>query len=333
MHRQGLQDKVLALLEHSGLPAASMFVGKADYLEQHPQCVGAYQGAGSLEYVREQVEEADTVLFLGTVLSDFNLGGFTQNLTDEQVVSVLDDRVTSANGHYEQVPLSALVDELLTRLPASPARVAAESGGAGFSHRRDQPYQADPGALMTNKRFYDRMAHFLRDGDIVASDAGCSINLTQLQFPRGATALSSCYWASIGMGFGAALGACFAAAPGQRVIAVEGDGSFQMSAQEFSSMARYACPAIVFVVNNQGYTAERLIHDGPFNDIADWRYHLLPAAWGGIGVDVHTEGDLEDALAQAKDHTGPGPMLIEIHVDRLDASEAFTLMSETLRSH
>ena len=98
-------------------------------------------------------------------------------------------------------------------------------------------------------------------------------------------------------------------------------------------MARYNCPAIVFVVNNKGYTAERLIHDGPFNDIADWRYHQLPAAFGGTGLDVHTEDELEAALAQAEAHTGPGPLLIEVHVDPWDASEAFTLMSETLRSN
>ena len=135
------------------------------------------------------------------------------------------------------------------------------------------------------------------------------------------------------MGFAAAFGACFAAESGQRVIALEGDGSFQMTAQELSSMARYDCPAIVFVVNNKGYTAERLIHDGPFNDIADWRYHQLAAAFGGAGLEVHTEGDLEAALEQAQDHTGPGPLLIEVHIDPWDASEAFTLMSESLRSH
>ena len=291
VHRQGLQEKVLALLEKTGLAAASMFIGKADFLEQHPQCIGAYQGAGSLAEVSAYVEAADTVLFLGVVLSDFNLGGFTAELSADQVVCALDQRVTSAAGSYCDVPLTDLVDALLEALPAGePDAVAPQQM---FSHRRDSLYEPAPTAPMTNKRFYDRMAHFIRPGDIVAADAGCAINLTQLQFPGGVTYLASCYWASIGMGFGAAFGACFAAGPEQRVIALEGDGSFQMTAQELSSMARYDCPAIVFVVNNKGYTAERLIHDGPFNDIADWRYHQLAAAFGGEGLDVHTEGDLE----------------------------------------
>ncbi|MCB1695045.1 MAG: alpha-keto acid decarboxylase family protein [Pseudomonadales bacterium] len=331
IHRGNLQEKMLTLLEKTGLPTASMFIGKADFLEQHPQCVGAYQGAGSLGEVSAYVEAADTVLFLGVVLSDFNLGGFTANLTAEQVVSALDQQVVTATGTYVDVPLSDLIDGLIEALPRGKADTSAPA--QMFSHKTSLPYKADPTAPMTNKRFYDRMAHFVRTGDIVTSDAGCAINITQLQFPDGVTYLASCYWASIGMGFAAAFGACFAAKPGQRVVALEGDGSFQMTAQELSSMSRYNCPAIIFVVNNKGYTAERLIHDGPFNDIANWRYHRLAAAFGGVGLDVHTEGDLEQALIQAEAHTGPGPLLIEIHVDPWDASEAFTLMSETLRSH
>jgi len=331
VHREGLEDKVRALLDKTGLAAASMFIGKADFMEQHPQCVGAYQGAGSLPEVSDYIESADTVLFLGVVLSDFNLGGFTAQLTDDQVVNALDQQVCSSTGTYSDVPLSDLIDALLEALPAGDVDAAAPR--QMFSHKTDLPYHAVADAPMTNKRFYDRMAHFIRSTDVVAADAGCAINATHLQLPEGATYLAACYWASIGMGFGAAFGACFAVQPGQRVIALEGDGSFQMSAQELSSMARYNCPAIVFVVNNQGYTAERLIHDGPFNDIAAWRYHQLPAAFGGTGLDVHTEGDLEAALAQADTHTGPGPLIIEVHVDPLDASEAFTLMSETLRSH
>ena len=77
-----------------------------------------------------------------------------------------------------------------------------------------------------------------------------------------------------------------------------------------------------------------MIHDGSFNDIPDWQYHKLPETFsGGQGIDVHTEEELEAAMEKASSYTGPGPLLIEIHVDPMDASEAFRLMSEELRSH
>lgn len=329
----GIEDQVRDLVEHGGFAVASMFVGKADFIEQHPNCIGPYQGAGSVAEVRDYVESADTVVFLGCVASDFNLGGFTAKLHEEQCVHVLDHQVRVAGQVFSEVSIADLVGGLRAALPAKPGR-PQNAPLQAFMHSARNSYQVQPGAALCNRRFYDRIAHFLRAGDVVLADAGCAINATNLQLPADSRYIAACYWASIGMGFGATLGACFAVAPGRRVIALEGDGSFQMTAQELSSMVRYDRTPIVFVVNNRGYTAERLIHDGPFNDIADWKYHQLPEVFGGVrGEDVHTEDDLEAALARAGQHHGPGPLLIEIHLDPWDASEAFRLMSEALRSH
>lgn len=332
IQRWGLQEKVIKLLEFSGIPAASVFIGKADYLEHLPACIGSYQGAGSQKEVRDYVESADTVIFLGMVPSDFNLGGFTANLTDEQTVVVWNNEVKMDGNTYSGISVVDVVNELLERLPDQ-LMDDDDRPVHCFSHVQGQTYTAERNTALTNKRFYDRLANFLSTDDIVLADAGCAINITHLQLPERTDYIASCYWASIGMGFGATLGACFAAKENQRIVAVEGDGSFQMTAQELSSMTRYGKSPIIFVVNNKGYTAERLIHDGPFNDIPDWKYHKLPLAFGGEGIDVHTEEELEQALERAGDYSGTGPLLIEVHVDPLDASEAFTLMSEVLRSH
>ena len=104
------------------------------------------------------------------------------------------------------------------------------------------------------------------------------------------------------------------------IIAVEGDGGFQMTGHQLSTLLRYDKSSIVFVINNRAYTDERLIHDGRYNDIQDWRYYRLPEIYDGVvGEGVHTESDLEDALKRAESHTGPGPLLIEAHLDAMDA--------------
>jgi len=331
IHSAQLQDKVIELVQHNGLAVGSMFTGKADFLEQIPECLGVYHGAGSLPDAREFVEDADAVLFLGAVDSDFNMGGSTAKLSSEQMIHVFDEKVRIDGQQFDSVPITAVVDGLLARLPGG-LDSAKDAPVQSFPHNARNPYDADAHAPITNKRIYDRLAHFIRPRDIVLADAGCSINMAYVQLPADTRYITSAYWASIGMGFGATFGACFAAEADQRVIAVEGDGAFQMTAQELSSMVRYKKTPIVIVVNNKGYTAERLIHDGPFNDIPDWRYHLLPVAYGGVeGEDVHSEGDLENALARAETFTGPGPLVIEIHIDPFDASEAFKRMSEGLR--
>lgn len=330
LHRYNLQEKVTELVNKTELPIGTMFIGKADFIEQSPHCIGLYQGAGSHADVKEYVDTADTVIFLGSVPSDFNLGGFTSGLTEDQCVHVYENEVRMNGKSFENIAISDIVDGLLESLPANCGK-DDNKPVHGFSHKTITPYEADPSAKMTNKRFYDRMAHFIQPTDVIMADAGCAINSSHLQLPERTSMISSCYWASIGMGFGATLGACFAADDNQRIIAMEGDGSFQMTAQELGTMTRYGKSPIIFIVNNSGYTAERLIHDGPFNDIANWKYHKLPEAFGGKGIDVHTEMELEEALQEAANYSDIGPLVIEVHVDPFDASEAFILMSETLR--
>ncbi len=70
-------------------------------------------------------------------------------------------------------------------------------------------------------------------------------------------------YGSIGWSVGAVLGYSLAAQPeGRRVVALIGDGSFQMTAQEVSTMIRYGADPIIVLINNGGYTIEVEIHDG-----------------------------------------------------------------------
>ena len=320
----GLEEQVLALIDATGLPIASVFSGKAEFLEQHPRCIGIYLGIGSPGDVRDYVENADVVVWLGAVPSDFNKGASASAPSDAQSVIIFDGSVTHAGKTVPNLSLAGMLAGLRAALPANRwTKVAAPV--QVFTHKRANPYTPEPDRELTNRRLYDRLAHFIRDGDVVLADGGPSVNLAFAQFPSGARFIASSYWASIGTGLGFALGACFAVpSPARRILAILGDGSFQMTAQELSSLIRYGKTCVVFIINNRGYTVERVIHDGPFNDIPDWRYHRLPEAFGGKpGLQVRTEGDLEAALAQADAHTGPGPLLIEVHQDAWDVPEAF----------
>lgn len=86
-------------------------------------------------------------------------------------------------------------------------------------------------------------------------------------------------------------------------------------------MIRYGLKPTIFLLNNDGYTIERVIVDRPYNDIQPWNYHKLAEVFGGgLGLDVRTEGELEDALDQAA--MADGLVFIEIHTGRLDCPEA-----------
>ena len=74
---------------------------------------------------------------------------------------------------------------------------------------------------------------------------------------------------------------------------------------EISTIARHGLNPIVVVLNNHGYTTERFLLDGPFNDIQDWAYHKVPEVVGaGLGLEVRTVGELDAALKAALANIG-----------------------------
>jgi TPP-dependent 2-oxoacid decarboxylase len=107
------------------------------------------------------------------------------------------------------------------------------------------------------------------------------------------------------------------------VIAMIGDGSFQMTAQEVSTMIRYGTRPIIILVNNRGYVIEDAIHQGPYNNIKNWDYAGLMNVFTngegkGLGLHAKTGGELSAALARAANHDGP--CMIEVAIDHQDCS-------------
>jgi indolepyruvate decarboxylase len=63
---------------------------------------------------------------------------------------------------------------------------------------------------------------------------------------------------------------------------------------------RYGQTPIVIILNNRGYSTEREILEGPFNDLHEWHYErICDLIGGGIGSTIRTQQQFEHALAVA----------------------------------
>jgi indolepyruvate decarboxylase len=88
--------------------------------------------------------------------------------------------------------------------------------------------------------------------------------------------------------------------------------------------------AILVVFNNGGYSTERFILDGPFNDIAPWCFHRLGEPIPRVqGYEATNEESFELALGSALARTD-GPSLIEVRLARDDASPAMRRLAAHL---
>jgi indolepyruvate decarboxylase len=84
------------------------------------------------------------------------------------------------------------------------------------------------------------------------------------------------------------------------------------------------------VLNNKGYTTERFLEDGPFNDIPLWDYHKLPELFrGGRGFEIRTEEDLARSLKEALENKASFSLL-NIHLEPTDVSPALIRLTKRL---
>ena len=84
------------------------------------------------------------------------------------------------------------------------------------------------------------------------------------------------------------------------------------------------------VLNNHGYTTERFILEGEFNNIHPWAFHKIPEILGvGLGIEVRTEGELDAALHAALANTGSFSLL-NVHLDKMDRSPALERLAKRL---
>lgn len=108
----------------------------------------------------------------------------------------------------------------------------------------------DKSTTITQKWFWPVVGQqFLKEDDIVITETGtANFGIWETKFPKGVTAISQVLWGSIGYSVGALQGACLAARDAgmkRRSILFVGDGSFQLTAQEVSTMIRLGMKPIM----------------------------------------------------------------------------------------
>ncbi len=324
IHRYGLQEPLLKLVEHSGFPIAMTLLGKSAIGERHPQYVGIYEGAMGSDTARRIIESADCLLIAGAFLTDIDLGIYTARLDMSKTILALAERITIKHHVYEGILLRDFMEGLA-------------KGSLGRRHTmpkmrtaKGNPFKCQPKRPMTVKRLFARMNEALCDNTMVICDIGDSLfGAAGLTIHKSTEFLSPAYYTSMGFAIPAAIGAQVGHKRTRPIVFV-GDGAFQMTGHELSTVARYGLNPIVIVLNNKGFTTERFISDGPYNDVHEWAYHRWPDIVGrGWGCEVRTEGEFEAALATAFEQTDAFSIL-NVHLDPYDRSEALDRLGKRL---
>ncbi|HCE45742.1 MAG TPA: preprotein translocase subunit Tim44 [Lentisphaeria bacterium] len=328
VHRLGIRDELRKFITHAGIPFATSLLGKSVISERHPLFTGIYGGAASWESARRTVLDADILLSLGVLMTDIELGGRRSIQDQSRMILANSDNVRIKHHIYNHVSLQDFINRLgrkISRRKITPPGISYPYG------KPDRKINLDGSGPITVNGFYTRINRFIGRENMLTADSGDSLlSAANLFLPEDVMFINQSFYLSIGYAVPATLGMCLAM-PGKRPIAFVGDGAFQTTAQELSTIIKLNLNPVIFVSNNQGYLTERLLNeDGLFNDVNVWKYHKLADVFsGGIGLQVKTNSELEDALAGIKSNPDSA-FIVELVFDKWDCSENLKLLKESL---
>jgi indolepyruvate decarboxylase len=346
LHRFGLQDKLLHLTAKTNIPVVATVSSKSVISEDHRLYLGLYEGAMGHQSVREYVESSDCLILLGALMTDIDFSISPTPIEPSKSIYVTSEKLSIKHHNFENI----LLRDFLTSLIEAPlgrknvAIVGKQDEDTNKIRRNndyDNRYYGNSKYMMhfaaiknqkiTIKRLFERLNLSITDNVIVIADVGDSLfgalNLTihgQTDF------LSPAYYSSMGFAVPAAIGAQLAN-PILRPIVIVGDGAFQMTGMEVSTISRFALNPVIIVLNNNGYGTERPMVDGPFNDVLPWSYYRIPEVIGhGKGFVIETEGQLEEVLSAAENIYSKELCILDVHLDIHDASPALQRLTEML---
>ena len=338
IEREKQTDVVCSLIEKIGATVVTTFQNKNGAFESSPNAAGFYMGRLSLENTRNVVERAEIVILVGKTDNELDSGLFSSKPDEESQIAILLDHVI-VNGHrFDHVYLKDFLPALLNALEMiEPTSLTFPEGKKKFFYDRSEPFTPTNEKLTVDRTML-RLAHYFREGDIMFGETGGYLSALQIGFPDKSLVFGNGNWLSLGSGFGNLVGATFTKESNRRIIGILGDGGFHMTVQGLSTLFMYEKNVALFVLNNAGYTIERAIHpesERTYNNIFNWKYHLLPEAFGGVpavtgnGYEVRTEKELDEILSILQNPKGVN--IVNIHLDPYDLGFTHSAIGEKFR--
>ncbi|KAK1739807.1 indolepyruvate decarboxylase [Skeletonema marinoi] len=333
IQRYKMQDLFLQILEREGWMCATSLTGKTLIAESHPLSLGIYNGAMTSESVNEDIRNSDGILMIGFPMQDIDTGMFTMDIQEEKLARVdMNSGLTWAHSNGEEAKDELLLPHLLLKVwsEAAPPRQRSLQR-VSLSPKRPQGPFTPKECETTLSRVVQAVGAMLVDENtVLLAEVGDSLFASAaLHLPFENSFLTSGFWCSLGFVLPGAIGAWFANKQSRPIVLI-GDGSFLMSAIECAPLARYNVPAIVIVLDNEGYGTERPMIDGEFNDVQPVDHAMLAQAYGFKKAHrVTTEFELQAALTDVS--TIDGPTLLSVKLGKFDFSDALMKLTGGLK--
>ncbi len=329
MIQSGAREQILALAERLQIPVASTLLGLGGFPASHPLSLGM-MGMHGEAWVNQAIQQSDLLIACGMRFDDRVTGSLATYAVNAKKIHIeIDPAEINKNIKADIALIGDLAQVLETLLP----HLAPRSGESawlrevnamkGESAVRDIQNLPDTGHLYAAHVMND-LWHATNGKAIVVTDVG-QHQMWEAQYykhedPR--TLITSGGLGTMGFALPAGIGAKVGC-PEKEVWVIAGDGGFQMTAAELSTIAQENLDLNIAVVNNgylgmvrqwQEFFYEKNYESSP---ILSPDYVKLADAHGIPGVAVRTRGEVLPAVKAAREREGP--FLINFLVEKEDS--------------
>jgi acetolactate synthase-1/2/3 large subunit len=324
----GAEEQVRTLAERAQIPVALTLLGLGAFPASHPLNLGM-MGMHGESWVNHAIQDADLLIACGMRFDDRVTGTTSTYATKAKKIHIeVDPAEINKNIKVDVAligDLGEVLEELLPRISARDGQAWLKTVEAikGDSAVRDIKNLPDSGHLYAAHVIHDIWR--ITGGDaIVVTDVG-QHQMWEAQYyhhekPR--TLITSGGLGTMGFALPAAIGAKFAC-PDREVWVIAGDGGFQMTAAELSTIVQEKIKINIAIINNgylgmvrqwQEFFYERNYEATP---MVSPDFVKLAGAHGIDGLTVRVRAEVASAVAQAR--SAPGAFLINFKVEKEDS--------------
>ena len=277
----------------TGIPVTNFLMGTNLIDMDYENYLGGYYSEYKNQIAREYLEETDCLIAVGPVYCDLNSFGFNLPYKINDHIAIYGTYTYVEGTRYDNVKMSDVLEASVKLIDKKDIKI--EKPNIGYNHREATAEK------LTSSYIYPRLQEFIKENDIVIAETGIVPHgVAPMKFPNNTELQTQTLWGSIGWATPATLGVCLAK-PKSRVILITGEGSHQLTAMEIGNMLRRGVKPIIIVLNNNGYTIERVLSDNPndkFNDIMQMNYSKFARVFDGDvwSTKVTTAEDFDKAL-------------------------------------
>lgn len=311
--RYNLKNEIKEFINKTNMKFGTFLMGKGIIDETNPNFTGV-NGGNLSSFVQNEIKKSDLIITAGYLNADLNTGGFSA-FEKEIDIEIRKNETIIKGKVYKNV----LLQDVILKLNEKITKTFEKNDFKQIKKKINEKGKIKVDDILP------LIETVLDEDDIFTMETGLfSLSGSFLNLKKNVEYLSQTLWGSIGWATPALFGAMMADNKKCHIM-FTGEGAHQLTIQEMANFFEYDLKPVIFVLNNNGYTVERVLSKDPndkFNNITNWNYlKLIEGFSNNKDYFIKTVSTLEsfiETIDEIKKLKGKKLCYVEIMTDKKD---------------